>query len=122
MQSRLVKAGLVSLAFVLAVTCALLSVLVERTGPELVQYGDLCGPNHNDPCYQAALKGGFPFAYLFDAPGVSRERRLAFGEDTLRAKALVLDISVYFAVILLAGVAISRGWFANIHARKHGDA
>ena len=40
MQSRLAKAGFVSLAFVLAVACALLSALVERTGPELVQYGN----------------------------------------------------------------------------------
>jgi hypothetical protein len=122
MQRRLAKAGLVSLAFVLAVTCALLSALVERTGPELVEYGNLCGPSHSAPCYQPALKGGIPFAYLFDAPGVSRERQLAFIEDNLRTEALLLDIGVYFAVILLAGAAILRGWSDHSRASNRGDA
>ena len=89
------------LALLLAITLAFMSVFVERTGPELVQYGNLCGAAAVDPCYQSALKGGFPVAYLVDAPGVSRERQLAFGEDKLSAGALLLDIAVYFAICML---------------------
>jgi hypothetical protein len=61
-KSLLAKVGHLSLAFVLATSLALLSVLVERTGPELEQYGNLCGSGGNDPCYQPVLKGGFPVA------------------------------------------------------------
>jgi hypothetical protein len=87
-----------------------------------VEYDNLCGPGHTTPCYQPALKGGFPFAYSFDAPGVSRERQLAFIEDTLRADALFFDIGVYFAVILVAGVAILGGRLAHSPASNRSDA
>ena len=97
-MSRLTKVNLVCLA--LAITLALLSVFVEWVGPEVVQYGD------SD--YRPVLKGGFPFAYLFDAPGISVERQLAFVEDKLFAGALILDIGIYFAVVLLPIVVVSR--------------
>jgi hypothetical protein len=83
MKNTLLKPSLLGLALIAAITLALVSVYVERTGPDLVQYGNLCGAAALDPCYKPALKGGFPVAYLFDAPGVSRERQLAFGEDKL---------------------------------------
>lgn len=103
-----VKAGLAGLALVVAIMLALLSVHIERLGPELAQYGNLCGPRAVDPCYKPASKGGFPFAYLFDAPGVSVERQLSFGEDTLFAGALMLDIAIYFAIAILAMLTVSR--------------
>ena len=98
-MSRLTKVSLVCLA--LAITLAILSVFVERVGPELVQYGD------SD--FRPVLKGGFPFAYLFDAPGISVERQLAFVEDKLFAGALILDIAIYFVVVLLPILVVSRG-------------
>lgn len=107
MKERLAKASL--LALMAAIVLALASVHVERIGPRLVQYGNLCGPIAADPCYQPELKGGFPVAFLFDAPGVSRERQLAFGEDKLDVGALVLDIAVYFVLALLA---------AHVHLRR----
>ncbi|MFC4933036.1 hypothetical protein [Massilia sp. GCM10023247] len=106
MKKRWAKAGLVAL--MAAIVLALASVHVERIGPRLVQYGNLCGPGAADPCYRPELKGGFPVAFLFDAPGVSRERQLAFGEDRLVVGALVLDIAVYFALALLAALVLSR--------------
>ena len=100
MRKYLVAAGLGTLVLVLACTLALLSVLVERTGPELVEYGNLCGPTRYDPCYKPALKGGFPVAYLYDAPGVSIERRLSFFEDRVRPAALAIDVVVYLAGVI----------------------
>ncbi len=47
------------------------------------------------------LNGGFPFAYLFDAPGVSVEGKLSLVEDQLRPVPFLVDVAVYFAVILL---------------------
>jgi hypothetical protein len=54
------------------------------------------------------MKGGFPFAYLFDAPGVSRERQLAFGEDKLHVGSLIADVVAYFAIFILIARAVSR--------------
>lgn len=100
MKKRFFTPGLVALALVSALTLALLSVSVERIGPELVQDGNLCGPSGNDPCYKPALKGGFPFAYLYDQPGISVQGQLAFIEDEFRVGGLILDIAVYFVLAL----------------------
>jgi hypothetical protein len=105
---RSTKLGLVAVALISAITLTLLSVCIERVGPELAAYGNLCGQSAADPCYEPVLKGGFPVAYLFDAPGISVERQLSFGEDKLFVGALVLDIAIYFALILFAVVAVSR--------------
>lgn len=99
-ESLLKKLGLASLTFLLAAVLALLSVNVQRTGPEVVEYGNMCGPNSSDPCYEPELKGGFPIAYLIDAPGVSVEHQLSLGEDDLHPEALALDVALYFAAIL----------------------
>lgn len=94
------KLGLASLIFLLATVLALLSVNIQRTGPEMVEYGNMCGPTSSDPCHEPELKGGFPIAYLIDAPGVSVEHQLSLGEDDLRPEALALDVALYVAAIL----------------------
>lgn len=103
-MSCLINVSRTACALVLAISLALLSVHVERAGPELVQYGDAI--------FKPVLRGGFPVAYLFDAPGVSRERQLAFGEDKLSVDALIIDIAFYFAVILLVAALVSHYWSA----------
>jgi hypothetical protein len=105
---RLRKLGLIAFAFITAIVLALVSSYVERIGPELAVYGNMCGPSGSDFCYKPVLKGGFPIAYLFDMPGVSVERELSFGEDILSVGALVLDIAIYFAIVLLVMRAVSR--------------
>jgi hypothetical protein len=102
------KLRLVLVAFVLGNALALLSVLIERKGPELLPYGNMCGANSNEACYEPALNGGFPLAYLTDMPGVSVQHQLSFGEDTLHPAALVLDIAFYIAAILIVGRLASR--------------
>ncbi len=100
-MSVLAKLRLAGLAIMSAITLTLLSLSVERVGPELAAYGNLCGPRHNDLCYKPVLKSGFPIAYLFDAPGVSVERKLG-PEDKLSVGAFILDIAIYFVIFLLA--------------------
>jgi hypothetical protein len=104
MHSWLAKVGFVSAALSLA----LLSSEIERTGPDLAQYGNLCGPSSSEPCLKPVLKGGYPFAYLFDAPGVSVQGRLSFGEDELRPAPFVIDSGVYFALVWLVARAVAR--------------
>jgi hypothetical protein len=96
------------LTLVLAIVLALLSVRVERVGPELVVYGNVCGPTGSDLCYKPWLKGGFPFAYLFDAPGVSVQDQLAFIEDRFYLVPFALDVALYFAAIVLGHRIVSR--------------
>ena len=105
---RSTKLSLIVVALISAITLAFLSVCIERMGPELAAYGNLCGRSGSDPCYEPVLKGGFPAAYLFDAPGVSVERQLAFVEDNLFVGPLVLDVAIYFALILFAIAAVSH--------------
>ena len=97
----------------LAVALALLSVRVERRGPERVVYGNVCGPTVSELCYRPALKGGFPFAYLFDAPGVSVENQLAFVEDDFRPGAFASNVALYFAVIVLGVRVLARRFAAR---------
>ena len=99
---RLRKLSVIAFSLIAAVVLALLSSYVERVGPELAVYGNMCGPSGSDFCYKPVLKGGFPIAYLFDMPGVSVERELAFVEDQLFVGRLMADITFYFALVLIA--------------------
>jgi hypothetical protein len=112
-MSRLIKASWVVYALISAITLALLSVFVERTGPELAQYGD--------SIFKPVLQGGFPLAYLFDAPGVSVERQLSFGEDKLFVGSLIIDIAIYFAAILIAALVVSRYLSAHTTGTSRGS-
>lgn len=108
MKSTFRSIVILARVFILAITLTLTSSYVERIGPDLVSYGNLCGPTGDENCYKPALKGGFPFPYLYDAPGVSRERQLAFGEDKVRLGALAANIVMYFTVLLVLWVAWRR--------------
>jgi hypothetical protein len=108
MQTIFQKLVILGLAFVLAITLTLMSSYVEQVGPDMVSYGNVCGPEGKDKCYKPALKGGFPVPYLYDAPGVSRERLLAFGEDKVRPGALAANVAVYFALLFAAWIAWRR--------------
>jgi hypothetical protein len=108
MHTWLAKLGVPSAALALA----LLSSNIEHAGPELAQYGNMCGQTRSGPCVRPSLNGGFPFAYLFDAPGVSVEGKLSFGEDDFRPAPFVLDVAVYLVVTLVAAAA-ARSWSAG---------
>jgi len=102
--------SLVVLSLIAAIVLTILSVDIERTGPEQAEYGNLCGPEHSSPCYEPVLNGGFPIGFLFDNPGISVERQLAFIEDEFRMGAFFLDVAIYFALTLLAALAVRAAW------------
>jgi len=97
-----------ALATVLALALTLLSSLVERKGPELASYGNLCGPSSDQDCLEPVLNAGFPFAYLFDQPGVSVERKLFILQDNIRPLPFILDFLVYLSVVSLASFIARR--------------
>jgi hypothetical protein len=100
--------GRTSMALFLAFTLTVLSMRIQRTGPEQVVFSNLCGPTSSDLCYRPVLKGGFPVAYLFDAPGVSVEDQLAFGEDNFHPGAFVADMIAYLAIVAIGWWLMSR--------------
>lgn len=108
MPGRFAQSCLVGLLAMVACLLTLASVLVERAGPELGEYGNLCGSDGDHPCLEPMLNGGFPIPYLFDQPGVSVEGKLSFVEDTLRPGAFVLDVALYFSGLLLLAAFVSR--------------
>lgn len=79
----------------MALLLASLSVFVERSGPGVVQYGNLCGKSGDEPCTRPVLSGGFPLPFLFDAAGISVENQLAFIEDDFAPGAFVFDCVAY---------------------------
>ncbi len=102
------RAGGAAAALLVAVLLTLLSTRVQRRGPEQVVYGNLCGPTMSDLCYKPVLKGGYPIAFLFDAPGVSVEDQLSFGEDHVRLDAFAADVAVYLVVLIAIVLAARR--------------
>jgi hypothetical protein len=96
------------LATIVALVLALFSMRIQRRGPEQVVFSNLCGPTHDDLCYKPVLKGGFPVAYLFDAPGVSVEDQLAIPEDNFHAVPFLLDVGAFLVVIVLGAAVINR--------------
>ncbi len=96
-------AGLIGLAL----TLAALSSYVEHEGPAQVAYGNLCGPAGDEACNEPELSGGYPLAFLFDAPGVSVERQLSFIDDRFLAWAFGADV-VLNAAALWALVRLGR--------------
>lgn len=96
------------LASVLAFVLSVLSAFIERTGPEVASYGNMCGTAANDPCLEPLVNGGFPIAFLFDNPGISVQYRLSFAEDQVRIGALAFNTALYFAAIVLAARLIRK--------------
>ncbi|MFM2329128.1 MAG: hypothetical protein RLZZ494_1231 [Pseudomonadota bacterium] len=96
------------LALGVAVVLTAASSVVERIGPEQVSYSNLCGPTGSGECLEPVLAGGFPLAYLIDAPGISVEHQLSFGEDTIRPGPMLLNLCFYWA----AGLLVLR-WFRH---------
>jgi hypothetical protein len=73
-----------------------------------VVYSNLCGPDQGELCYKPVLKGGSPFAYLYDRPGVSVEDQLGLPEDRLEPVPFALDAMLYGALIGLGRRAVLR--------------
>jgi hypothetical protein len=97
-----------ALTAVLALAVTLLSLLIEREGPELASYGNLCGPSSNQACREPVLNAGFPFPYLFDQPGVSVERKLHLLQDNVRTTPFALNFFAYLAILATAILAARR--------------
>lgn len=93
----------VILCFVLAAG----SVVVHRQVTAVV--GNVCEPttgNSNGYCFGPVPAGGWPFAFLYDNPGVSVRGSLDFPEDDLRPGWYLADVAAFGALLSLIAVAV----------------
>jgi hypothetical protein len=94
--AALVTAGLLG-----ALLLTLASMYWERRGPELVENGNLCGPNRDEICWEPALKGGLPLAWVRDIPTISVPGKLHWAEDRVDVAAFWIDVAFWFGVLAL---------------------
>jgi hypothetical protein len=80
---------------------ALASLGIQRHGPDMGQVGEGCGPALDQPCYVALLSGGWPLAFVVDAPAVSNPNRLG-PEDTLKPERFFADALFYGGLLTIA--------------------
>ena len=99
LSSRHARLALTGLAF--GVALALGSVGLQRSGPEEVVVGNVCGVAGNEPCYQSVRNGGFPLGFVFDRPTVSVPYRLG-AEDDLRLLPFLADVAFFWALLAAA--------------------
>lgn len=84
----------------LAIMFTLASFAIQRYGPEVGTYGNVCGPTGDQACTHVLLNAGFPLGYIFDNPSISvRDQLMPIIEDEFRIIPFLLD-TVFYAVIL----------------------
>ena len=91
--------AIIVLAFLMAMAVTAYSSNIQRFGPELGVYGNLCGPSGNELCYEAILNGGLPIPYFFDDPATSVQRVLHFGEDQIKVIPFMIDVILIGAIL-----------------------
>jgi hypothetical protein len=99
----------IPLAVILCFGLAAGSVLVHRQ--VTVVTANVCEPTTDNPngyCFGPAPAGGWPFAFLYDNPGVSVRGSLNFPEDDLRPGWFLADATTFAALLVPVAVAIRR--------------
>ena len=85
----------------IAIALASLSVIYERPSGDRSVVGNVCGPLANEACIERRLAAGFPLAYLYDRPSISVPGAIHLVEDELRFLPFVLNVLIYFGLLLL---------------------
>ena len=105
-KSDRVDLAIVMVSLSIAIAITILSSNIQRIGPALRSYGNVCGPSGNELCYMPVLNGGFPFPYFFDNPLISVRGTLDFFEDEFRVLPFLIDV-------ILIGAILSAVFFAG---------
>ena len=83
--------------FLVVIVVTFYSSNLQRVGPELGVWGNVCGESGNELCYKPALNGGFPFPYFF--------------EDDIRWIIFMIDVilnGVFLSAVFLIGKEVLR--------------
>lgn len=98
-KAQLARLALAGLAISIALAAG--SLGIRRQGPEMGEFGSVCGPSADQPCYVPLVSAGWPIAYLVDAPDRPVQNRLGL-EDDVRPEMFLVDALFYFALLSLA--------------------
>jgi hypothetical protein len=101
------SARLLLLCSLLGIASAVVTLYVQRFGPEVLVASVYAGPADDE--YAPALVGGWPLWWVQDHPGVSVWGVLApIGEDRVRGWAFVADAAIFAAASFLLALALRR--------------
>jgi len=96
------RAGLaiVITSLVIAFALTIYSSNLQRVGPAIRGFGNVCGPSGEERCYEPVLNAGFPLPYFFDNPSISARGNLALLEDDFRILPFLVDVDLIGIVSL----------------------
>ena len=88
-----------------AVLLAAGSCSIQRFGPDHAVYCALgkSAEGHDIWCPEPVLNGGWPAPFVFDRPGISVERELAFPDDDFRLWPFIANAAFYMLLLLALG-------------------
>lgn len=111
------KVILLAVVILAASALVLASSAIQVVGPEEGTYGNVCGPSGDDLCYQELVKGGFPFAFIFDNPSVSVRDQIGFFEDDFFIIPFIIDALILcftlWAILFLGRKALGHLEFSR---------
>jgi hypothetical protein len=91
----------------LSFVVALLTGFYQRSSNEIAQWSNLCGKDDYSNCYFPSISGGFPFAFVFDSPGISVQQALG-PEDEFRWLPFIIDIWFYFIAFVFSYTSLKN--------------
>ena len=97
------RAGLpiIITSLVIAFALTIYSSNIQRVGPAIRGFGNVCGPSGDERCYEPVLNAGFPLPYFFDNPSISARGNLSLLEDEFRILPFLVDVYL-FGIVLSA--------------------
>jgi hypothetical protein len=99
----------------IAIVITLATFAIQRHGPEVGTYGNVCGSTGDQPCTHILLNAGYPLGYVFDMgyvfdnPSVSvRDKLMPIIEDEFRIIPFILDTIFYAVALSLLSIGFKK--------------
>lgn len=100
MNSHPKKALAAARIILVGLILALASALCVDQSNILGEYGNLCGPESDQPCLLPREAAGYPIFYLIDKPGISVEHAVSFAEDEFRISRFITNVLFWSLMVL----------------------
>ncbi len=92
----------------LAILFVLMTVFYQRPSGEIILFGNVCDAQSWVECYRPRVSAGFPFAFIFDKPGITVEDNASFLEDDIRLLPFVMNVWLYTVLFLFTWKSIKN--------------
>ena len=108
-ESERARLAFVITSLVIAFALTIYSSNIQRVGPAIRGFGNVCGPSGEERCYEPVLNAGFPLPYFFDNPSISARGNLSLLEDEFRILPFLIDFYL-FGIVSLAMLFAGRSY------------